>query len=176
MSRLRLLLGLLALGSVGCGVDNTGGEPPPGTDVAIELPAGLDDLAPCFGGEDAAALLDDEAAVDAWLSACDGTDTSALRDALVAAIDALGDEQRLVGVGGPRRLRPAVELPGDLPGRRRAQRLDPPPREVDRGNVGGPMAVEAPWQQTPQATGLLVMAAIDVELEARRAFARAAGA
>ncbi len=91
---------LVLLALTGCaGVDNSGGEPPPGTDVSIESPLGLDAISPCVGGgQDCALLLDDEAAVDTWLAECASQDTTAQRDALVAAIDDLDDSQRLVGV------------------------------------------------------------------------------
>lgn len=92
---------LLAGSLVGCGlgVDNSGGEPPAGTDVSLEKRTELTDLEPCWGAsQDEAALLDDEAAVDAWLADCQNDDTAPMRTALLDVINGLGAQERLVGV------------------------------------------------------------------------------
>lgn len=92
---------MLAVTLMGCGesVDNSGGEPPAGEDVSLEQRPALSELEPCWGGgTDEAALLDDEAAVDAWLADCQNDDTAGMRTALLDAIDALDEQERLVGV------------------------------------------------------------------------------
>lgn len=91
-----LALALVAT-SLAC-ADNSGGEPPPGTDVALEVPADVADISCVSGGnQGAAALLQSEADVTAWLEGC--TDVSpATRAALIAAAQESGDDKKLIGV------------------------------------------------------------------------------
>lgn len=88
------LVALLAVLLVGC-VDNSGGDAPPGVDVAVEVPDW--DTAPqaCMGDE-GAFLLTDEASVDAWFAECmeDVGQTARVLD----AIGGLGSDQKLVAV------------------------------------------------------------------------------
>lgn len=97
-ARVALVLAALVVTSTGCGVDNTGGEPPPGLTISWAEPlAELSTSCRVSAHGDRAALLDDADDIDAWLAPC-GTGTDGDREALLDQVAALDEGERLVGV------------------------------------------------------------------------------
>lgn len=88
-----MLIGLSVLLVAGC-VDNSGGGPPAGDDVSLEVPGEIPG-SPCpslVAGGHEAALLDTPAAVEEWLAGCDPVDEDR-RAALVSAVEDAGDKK-----------------------------------------------------------------------------------
>ncbi|MCP4498982.1 MAG: hypothetical protein GY822_03320 [Deltaproteobacteria bacterium] len=94
---LKSVLFMVLLGALAACTDNSGGASPAGDDVSFSS-AGLDDLFSCFAGEQEAALLDDENAVDDWLSNCEADDSVNVKEAILTEVEGLDDGERLVAV------------------------------------------------------------------------------
>lgn len=85
---------LLAAALVLVACDNSGGEAPAGTELAIES-TGWGFIEPCFGGTDDAALLDSVEDVQAWMEPC-GAPNDAKLNQIVNTMNALPDDKKLV--------------------------------------------------------------------------------